>query len=112
MDINKLSVNARKNYEALMKLDIANMVAQGREAAAKENWDLAASFVAALAYPALSVYEAQRKIAWGYAKNHLKYGQCFDDVCHSTIKLKAIHEYVSKFINPPTWLKYNNKEKS
>jgi len=111
MDTNKMRANARKNYEALLKLDVASIVAQGREAAAKKDWNLAASFLATLAYPSLPVYANNRKLAWQYARNHMRYGQSFDDACHSTIKLKAVHEYVSQFINPPSWLNSNKENK-
>ena len=101
----KMTEIARKNYEAIQKVDVADIVAKGRAAAEAKDWDLAASYVAGLAYPALAVYENRRKLAWQYARNHFRYGQCFDDVCHSTLKLKAVYDHVSHFINPPSWLK-------
>lgn len=103
-----MSQIAKQNYEAILKMDIAELVTKGREACAAKDLNLAASYIATLAYPALPVYAGRRQEAWRYARNHMKYGQSFDDACHSTIKLKAVHEEVAKFINPPSWL--NRKE--
>ena len=98
-----MSQIAKQNYEALLKTNIAELVTKGREAYAAKDLNLAASYIATLAYPALPVYAGRRQEAWRYARNHMRYGQSFDDACHSTIKLKAVHEEVAKFINPPTW---------